>query len=206
VRNGLLISLGWVAAASAATAVSWSAVSVVRPAVEPHRPASRPGTDESSGSRPLGAAPVRPISASAGATTTHSNHSGRTADLARQRVTGAGGSVVFRCEHDLPVYLNVTPQAGFSTRTDGSKSNEIRFEGGAHRTEIVITCIGNVPRWSVNEVANGTPGPGGPTTGAPVSAAPAAPAATSPAGGEKGGGGNKGPGGGGHGGHGGGGD
>lgn len=198
VRTGLLVSLGWVAAAATATTVSWSAVSVVRTAVVPHRPASRPGRDEPTGSRPLAEQTARTLPVSVGSPSS-SSHASSTRTLGRQRATGVGGSVVFGCAHDLPVYLNVTPQAGFSTREDGSESNEIRFEGGSHRTEIVVTCIGDVPRWSVTETDDGVPGGG--ATGGPTSSAPPAAATSPPPDAGDDGGGNRGPGGGGHGGN-----
>jgi hypothetical protein len=164
---GLLVTAGWIVAAGVATAVSWSAVSVARSAVDPVL--AVPLTADSSGSGSAGpgtataptttpppsrrsgpAAPATP--AARPATAGRSTAGGVSGAVV---ASGAGGSVTFRCAGSTPDVLNITPRQGYSRKEDDSGSGEVRFESDSHRTDSTLSCPGGVPRWSASEKADG---------------------------------------------------
>ncbi|HVQ97153.1 MAG TPA: hypothetical protein VMU51_39425 [Mycobacteriales bacterium] len=182
-RTGLLVTAGWLAAAAAASAVSWSAVTLATSAVpEAHAPphaAIHPDTD------PLGVAgtgtpsPQSTARRSASPTGTPSGHpprsgtpgssgpggaaTGTSAGGAPVRAFGTGGSVTFHCAGTGPVYLNMTPQLGYHSDPDDSGSGEVRFQSATHRTDLTIRCTNGTPHWSAaeRELTGGGGGDGG---------------------------------------------
>jgi hypothetical protein len=166
---GLLVTAGWIAAAGVATAVSWSAVSVARSAVDPVL--AVPLTADGSGSGGPGPAtasttasttappPSRrsgpTASPTARPTTTTAGHSTAGGVSGAEVASGAGGSVTFRCAGSTPDILNVTPRQGYTYKVDDSGNGEVRFESDTHRTDITISCPGGVPHWSPSEKEDG---------------------------------------------------
>ena len=162
VRTGLFVAAGWVAAATAATAVAWSAVSVVRTAVEtPDRPAVQAGgsTPQRSPASTPPASPSTSPRPPAQTGPTGGPSSGATS--ATERANGVGGSVVYRCAGGTLTVLSMIPKAGFTLRTDDSDRGEIRFESESHRTDIEVGCPHGSPNATVDEDdRGGGSGPG----------------------------------------------
>lgn len=165
-RTGLLITAGWLAAAAAASAVSWSAVTLARSAVTPRTASQAVAGAGAAGA--LTSSPAPPPSRSPRGTAPASP-SGRPGPAGRSApgdlsdpvlARGIGGTVTFRCDGSVPVFQNVTPWQGFSHRVDDSGSGEVRFESDSHRTDITVSCAGGVPRWSADEKAEGGGGSG----------------------------------------------
>jgi hypothetical protein len=166
VRTGLLMTAGWLAAAAAASAVSWSAVTLARSAVTP-KTASQAAAGGGAAGR-LTASPTSapsrsprgtgPASPSGQAGPTGRSTPGHLSDPVL--APGTGGTVIFRCDGSTPVIQNVTPWPGFSQRVDDSGSGEVRFESDSHRTEIKVSCAGGRPRWTAEEKAEGGGGSG----------------------------------------------
>jgi hypothetical protein len=171
VRTGLLVTAGWLAAAAAASAVSWSAVTLATSAVpEAHAPphaAIHPDTDPPGAAGTGTPSPHPTAGRPAGPTSTRSGHPPRSgtpgssgpggattstsAAAAPVRAFGTGGSVTFRCVGTGPVYLNIVPQLGYKGEPDDSGSGEVRFQSSTHRTDLAIRCTSGTPHWSAAE-------------------------------------------------------
>ena len=174
-RTGLVVTAGWLAAAAAASAVSWSAVRLATSAVPDAKPARQIAVQH--GADVIGLAGTgstmpnpQPTGGRAGSPPTTSGqpsksgaagHSTAPTSTDPVRASGTGGSVTFHCTGTSPVYQNVIPQVGFTSHLDGSGSGEVRFSSLTHRTDLVISCPGGLPRWTRNERDLGGGGGGG---------------------------------------------
>ncbi len=149
---------GWLVAAVASTAISWSAVSVVRGAVAPARSAPL------SEAEPDGESPAPTASATSGgpsATSAAPPASTGSTDRIGRKIT-EGGTVTARCTSGGALTLvNATPRQGFTADLDDAPA-EVKFTSDDHRTEIGIGCTSGEPRFSVEEDDRGdNSGPGG---------------------------------------------
>ncbi|MEN3360555.1 MAG: hypothetical protein V7637_4537 [Mycobacteriales bacterium] len=171
-RTGVAVTAGWLAAAAAASAVSWSAVRLANSAVPAAQPARQVATQ--SGTDVLGPAggttSPQPAAGRAGPAATTGGrptvsgtprHSPAATATDPVRASGTGGSVTFHCSGTSAVYQNVIPQVGYSSHQDDSGSGEVRFESSTHRTDLVISCPGGAPHWTRDERDLGGGGGGG---------------------------------------------
>ena len=158
-RTGVAVTAGWLAAAAAASAVSWSAVRLATSAVPAAQPArqvaAQSGTDvigPGDGNTPSPQSATGQTG-SAAPTSGHPTprHSPAATATDPVRASGLGGSVTFHCTGTSAVYQNVIPQVGYSSHQDDSGSGEVRFSSPTHRTDLLISCPGGAPHWIRNE-------------------------------------------------------
>jgi hypothetical protein len=147
VRIGLLAISGWVIAAVLGLVISWSAISVVRDSV----------VHQSTIADTL-PPPNEPVATAAPTSSGSPTPRPTTNPLAT--ATGQGGVVSVRCVNGRPDIRNIIPRAGFTPQVDDS-GGEVKFLSSDHRTEVHITCAGNVARTTVEEKALSGGGGGG---------------------------------------------
>ena len=170
-RTGLLVTAGWLTAAVAASAVSWSAVTLARSAVVgPKTVVQTVGDGSGLTSVPSGTPSPQP--ARRGAARTDSGRPGQTGGSGSpgassatssgpMLASGIGGTATFHCVGSTPVFLNVVPHLGFTSHQDDSRNGEVRFENSTHRTDILAWCTAGLPHWSRAERDTTSGGGGG---------------------------------------------